>query len=107
MLRLLALAGQEEASKGLSTELINSMSSCRDDLRHGLRVSDKSGCEILYRYLTPTDDVEAITRLLHDAYEARGYRFVERCQWEVTDYRSMVFAKCLGKEMPQPSEADK
>ena len=29
-------------------------------------------------------------------YQARGYRFVEYCQWEVTNYRSMIFAKRLG-----------
>jgi len=28
-------------------------------------------------------------------YKARGYRFVEYCQWEVTNYRSVLFAKCL------------
>ena len=29
-------------------------------------------------------------------YQARGSRFVEYCQWDVTNYRSVVFAKRLG-----------
>jgi GNAT superfamily N-acetyltransferase len=30
-------------------------------------------------------------------YQARGYRFIEFCQWDVTNYRSVV----LGKRLPQ------
>ena len=32
---------------------------------------------------------------LIEMYKARGYQFVEYIQWDVTNYRSMVFAKTL------------
>jgi GNAT superfamily N-acetyltransferase len=28
-------------------------------------------------------------------YERRGYRFIEHCDWEVTNYRSVIYAKAL------------
>ena len=28
-------------------------------------------------------------------YERRGYRFVEYCDWEVTNYRSVIHTKTL------------
>ena len=40
---------------------------------------DKSGREIVYRYVQPEDDIHVITAMLHEAYAplaARGMRFV-------------------------------
>ena len=48
-------------------------------LRDGIRLADKAGSEILYRYILATDDIDLITAMLHDAYAplaARGMRFV-------------------------------
>jgi len=39
-----------------------------DQLKQGLHKPARKGHEILYRYLSPGDDVEAITELLHEAY---------------------------------------
>jgi GNAT superfamily N-acetyltransferase len=41
------------------------------------------------------DTAEGATRLIH-YYQRLGYAFVEHVQWEVTNYRSMVFSKKLG-----------
>lgn len=35
---------------------------------------------------------------LIEMYKARGYQFVEYIQWDVTNYRSMVFAKTLTRD---------
>jgi streptomycin 6-kinase len=48
-------------------------------LRFGHQLPDNGGREILYRYLQPEDDVDAITAMLHEAYAplaAQGMRFV-------------------------------
>lgn len=50
-----------------------------ESLRNGLRLLDKSGHEILYRFVRPSDDIDKITEMLHEAYAplaARGMRFV-------------------------------
>ena len=46
---------------------------------------------VAYLALDTSEHAERLIAL----YQARGYRFVEYCQWEVTNYRSMVFAKRL------------
>ena len=38
------------------------------DLRNGLLIPDRTGRQIQYRYLSPGDDLEAITTMLHEAY---------------------------------------
>lgn len=48
-------------------------------LREGLTLEDRRGVPILYRFLQPTDDVVAITDLLHRAYTplaAAGLHYV-------------------------------
>ncbi len=40
------------------------------------------------------DTSEGATELIA-WYERRGYRFVEHCDWEVTNYRSVVYTKAL------------
>ena len=48
-------------------------------LHEGLSLPDKSGRAILYRYLKPSDDLDEITALLHEAYAplaSAGMRFV-------------------------------
>lgn len=53
--------------------------SVRHQLETGLRLPDESGQPILYRYLLPSDDIDALTALLHAAYAAlaaAGMRFV-------------------------------
>jgi len=50
-----------------------------ESLRNGLMLANRSGVEIQYRFLSPTDDVGAITSLLHKAYAPlaeAGLRFV-------------------------------
>jgi GNAT superfamily N-acetyltransferase len=55
------------------------MASCRETLRGGLTLPDRSGSLIVYRYLLPIDSVEALTELLHESYAplaAAGMRFM-------------------------------
>jgi GNAT superfamily N-acetyltransferase len=50
-----------------------------ESLRKGFILTDQRGVEIQYRFLSPTDDVSAITGLLHKAYAPlaeAGLRFV-------------------------------
>ena len=59
------------------------MSSSDKNLCRGIRIADKTGQEIVYRYLAPLDDLDAITALLHEAYAplaAAGMRFVASYQ---------------------------
>lgn len=59
------------------------MPACAEELRHGLTLADRSGRPILYRYLAPSDSVEAITTLPHEAYRPlaeAGMRFVASYQ---------------------------
>jgi predicted N-acetyltransferase YhbS len=54
-----------------------------NSLREGIRLPDRTGTEILYRYIGPTDDIEAITEMLHEAYgplAAQGMSFVASYQ---------------------------
>jgi GNAT superfamily N-acetyltransferase len=53
------------------------------DLVDGVRIPDSAGMGILYRYLSPSDDLEEITQLLHESYAplaAAGMRFVASFQ---------------------------
>lgn len=55
------------------------MAPCRETLRGGLTLPDRSGSPIVYRYLSPADDVERLTELLHESYAllaAAGMRFM-------------------------------
>ena len=48
-------------------------------LHAGIRLPDKTGRDILYRFLQPEDDLNAVTTMLHEAYAplaAQGMRFV-------------------------------
>lgn len=68
-------------------ESLESRIAIYNSLRRGLRISDKSGREILYRYLRPIDDVNAITEILHEAYApllAAGMRFMASHQSPLT-----------------------
>src|SRR5215831_11449727 len=50
-----------------------------DRLERGVVTTDRCGRRILFRFLAPSDDVEAITKMLHEAYAplaASGMRFV-------------------------------
>ena len=53
------------------------------------RAAKKGVCELAL------DTSEGASELIA-MYRAKGYRFIEYVQWEVTNYRSMVFAKSLG-----------
>jgi GNAT superfamily N-acetyltransferase len=68
------------------------MSQGEASLHRALRISDGTGQEILYRDLSPLDDLEVITRLLHEAYAplaAAGMRFFASHQdAEVTRQRA-------------------
>ena len=65
--------------KPKATQVQNVPITISESLRQGLRVSDKIGHEILYRYLRPSDDIDLITEMLHEAYGAlakKGMQFV-------------------------------
>ncbi len=54
-----------------------------ETLQRGCVLRDKTGRPIQYRYLAPTDDLEELTTLLHDAYAplaAAGMAFVASYQ---------------------------
>jgi len=70
--RTLALVGVEGQAHG-------TMPACQEALHLGWTIPDASGRPILYRYLAPSDSVEAITALLHEAYgplAESGMRFL-------------------------------
>jgi predicted N-acetyltransferase YhbS len=61
-------------------------------LRDGLSRPDSSGRHVFYRYLTVADDVDGITRMLHEAYgplAAAGMRFVASHQDSATTRRRL------------------
>ncbi len=48
-------------------------------LRDGIDIPDRTGRQIRYRYLSPEDDLDEITSMLHDAYAplaTAGMRFL-------------------------------
>jgi len=52
-------------------------------LRDGFQIADRTGRPVLYRYLVESDDLHALTDLLHEAYAplaAAGMRFVASYQ---------------------------
>jgi GNAT superfamily N-acetyltransferase len=56
-------------------------------LHAGIRLPDKTGRGILYRFLQPGDDLNAVTSMLHEAYAplaAQGMRFVASHQDSAT-----------------------
>jgi GNAT superfamily N-acetyltransferase len=60
------------------TVIYNPSITTQDSLVAGLRIRDRAGREILYRYLSGNDDVGEITEMLHDAYaplKAAGMSF--------------------------------
>jgi ribosomal protein S18 acetylase RimI-like enzyme len=67
------------------------MKAWKERLGTGVRYPDRCGDEVLYRYLSPSDDIVAITELLHEAYAplaASGMRYVASYQEpEVTKRR--------------------
>ncbi len=68
------------------------MPSIEVDLRSGLTLPDESGRGILYRFIQPTDDVDVITDMLHEAYApllAAGMRYVASHQDAATTSRRM------------------
>jgi GNAT superfamily N-acetyltransferase len=70
-------------------------------LRDGLYLRDKAGKNIFYRYLRVTDDVEAITDMLHEAYgahAAKGMRFVASHQDSATTRRRMARGETIVAE---------
>jgi predicted N-acetyltransferase YhbS len=59
------------------------MSSILESLVRGALLPDKGGRLILYRFLSPTDDMDELTAMLHEAYAplaAAGMRFVASYQ---------------------------
>jgi hypothetical protein len=72
-----------------------------DALRNGLSRADKTGHPITYRYIRPSDDIEAITELLHQAYAPladKGMRFVASHQDSATTRRRMARGETIVAE---------
>ena len=70
-------------------------------LRDGLCLRDKKGKNISYRYLQATDDVEAITKMLHEAYgahAAKGMSFVASHQDSAMTRRRMARGETIVAE---------
>jgi GNAT superfamily N-acetyltransferase len=62
------------------------------DLEHGVRRIDRTGREILYRYLQPCDSIDVITDMLHEAYAplaVQGLKFLATHQDSATTRRRM------------------
>jgi GNAT superfamily N-acetyltransferase len=61
-------------------------------LQRGLRLADRTGRGILYRYISPTDDLDIITEMLHDSYAPlaeQGLRFLASHQDSDTTRKRM------------------
>ena len=43
------------------------MSSLKNDLQIGLTLTDTTGRRVLYRFIQPADNIDAITMMLHEA----------------------------------------
>ena len=57
-----------------------------------MRLTDGGGREVVYRYFLPEDDIDLITRMLHEAYAplaARGMRFLASHQDSATTRKRM------------------
>lgn len=68
------------------------------DLHQGLRVADRTGRKILYRYVTPADDIDAITEMLHESYAPlaqQGLRFLATHQDADTTRRRMSWGETI------------
>jgi GNAT superfamily N-acetyltransferase len=80
------------------TVIYNLLITIQSSLNTGLRIKDKAGREIVYRYLSVTDDVEEITEMLHDAYaplKAAGMNFVASHQDAETTKRRMAAGETI------------
>ena len=63
-----------------------------DSLRQGLRLPDRADQTAFYRYVRPSDNIDAITEMLHEAYGAlakHGMRFVASHQDSETTRKRM------------------
>jgi len=70
-------------------------------LRDGMRLKDVTGAEITYRYFRETDDVDAITSMLHDAYAplaSEGMRFIGSHQDSETTRKRMAQGETIVAE---------
>jgi hypothetical protein len=67
VLSILALTLEDLGKPVYNQQITNS-------LRNGLRLPDETGVEILHRYLRETDDIDAITEMLHETYGPRTDR---------------------------------
>jgi GNAT superfamily N-acetyltransferase len=80
---------------------VNATVGLTHSLRDGVYSRDKKGQNITYRYLQATDDVEAITEMLHEAYgahAAKGMRFVASHQDSATTRRRMARGETIVAE---------
>ena len=100
------LAAQTLTKHGLSADVIReAITHVDQSLRTGFHVADRTGEDVVYRYLRDTDDVNAITEMLHEAYAelaAQGLRFVASHQSPDLTRKRMaegqtIVAECNGQ----------
>lgn len=71
---------------------------CHEMLLAGVTKPDRNGVSTLYRYVRPTDDIAALTAMLHESYAplaAAGMRFVASYQDAAATRRRMATGETI------------